>query len=192
MLCMYTSYSGDLNKFNDTLVVNSTVFSVYTMPVTEDFQAASFPPTAWSIQSVGGSYTWQQATGIPGATGTTTTCAFINNYSYNNPAAEDKLVTYTVSLAGATSARMTFDVSYARYSTAYSDSLRVDVSADCGEIWLPTGYFKGGIISGNGRNANRILYACFCCTVEKRYSRPYHMGRLECYYKICKHQPIRE
>ncbi len=144
-LQVYSTYPGDMNIYNDTLVVNSTVFSLYTIPVTENFQAVSFPPTAWSIQSAGGQYTWQQATGIPGATGTTTTCAFINNYSYNNPAAEDKLVTYTVSLAGATSARMTFDVAYARYSTAYSDSLRVDVSADCGNTWLPSGYFKGGL-----------------------------------------------
>lgn len=145
-LQVYTAYPGDLNLYNDTLLVNSSAFSLTTLPATETFQGSTFPPGGWSIQSAGGAYTWQQATGITGATGTATTCAYVNNYSYNNPAAEDKLVSYTVSLASASAARMTFDVSYARYSTTYFDGLRVDVSTDCGASWLPSGYLKSDLV----------------------------------------------
>ncbi len=141
----YTSYAGDMNLYNDSLTVVSSVFSASNYPVTETFQSGGFPPTAWSLQSAGGAYTWQLATGITGATGSSTSCAFINNYSYNNPAAEDKLLTYVVSLTPASTAKMTFDVAYARYSSAYSDTMRVDVSTDCGATWQPTGYLKGGL-----------------------------------------------
>jgi len=113
-------------------------------PVSEDFQGSVFPPTGWNISSAGGAFTWTEAA-VTGSNGTTTDAPFVNNFSYNNPGAEDALETFEIDLQNAIMPVLTFDVSYARYSATFSDSLRVDISTDCGTTWQPTGYLKGGV-----------------------------------------------
>jgi PKD repeat protein len=113
-------------------------------PIIEDFQTALFPPAGWTLTSAGGAYTWQQSPSVTGIGGTPTLAAFINNFTYNNQGAEDALATFEVGLNSAAAAQMTFDVAYARYSSTYSDSLRIDISTDCGNTFFPSGYVKGG------------------------------------------------
>ena len=120
-----------------------TIFNPSSPPVSEDFQGSVFPPTGWNISSAGGSYTWIEAS-VVGSDGTPTDAPHVQNFAYNNPGAEDKLETFEVDLQGAVMPMLTFDVAYARYNDTFSDSLRIDVSDDCGATWQPSGYLKGG------------------------------------------------
>ncbi|MBL7923757.1 MAG: S8 family serine peptidase [Bacteroidia bacterium] len=142
----WTSLPGDFNLYNDTLQTLSNVFATATTPYSQNFEGSTFAPSGWSINNGGGSTTWIRRTNITGAAGGTTASAYMDNYSYNSPGTEDALGTGMVSLAGASSALLTFDVSYARYSATYTDGLRVDISTDCGASWQPTGYQKSDLV----------------------------------------------
>ena len=135
------------NSFGSDSAVQASSISILAAtlpPIAEDFQMASFPPIAWSIEDAGGSNTWEQKTNIIGSGGTLTNAAFVDNFSYNNQGAEDGLATLEVDLTTATSAILTFDVAYARYSATFSDALRIDVSTNCGNTYAPSGYLKAG------------------------------------------------
>ncbi len=128
---------------NQTALI--TILSSTPAPITEDFQSGTFPPVAWNIEDAGGAFTWAEISGITGADGNPTVCSFVDNWSYNNLGAEDGLVTPEVSLSGASSALLTFDVAYAYYNTINNDSLRIDISTDCGANWQASGYLKDGL-----------------------------------------------
>ncbi len=113
-------------------------------PIMEDFEATAFPPLGWQVVTEGGAYTWEQKQNITGADGNITTAAFFDNFAYNNVGTEDGLAAMEVNLGTSLSARITFDVAYARYSATYTDTLRVDISTDCGSNYVPTSYIKGG------------------------------------------------
>lgn len=115
-----------------------------TIPLVEDFQSGTFPPAGWNLLSAGGAYTWEEAAGITGYSGTPTTTSYINNFTYNNPGAEDALETFQFDMTGASAPEMTFDVAYARYSAVFTDTLRIDISTDCGATYPSFVYYKGG------------------------------------------------
>ncbi|MEO8146091.1 MAG: S8 family serine peptidase [Bacteroidia bacterium] len=143
----WTGLATDMNNFNDTTAYSINVIpgNVTQPPVTEDFQLG-FPPAGYNIVSAGNAYTWEQRTGLTGSTGATTTAAYVNNYTYNSPGAEDNLETRVFDLTGATSnALLTFDVAYAAFSVAYEDGLRIDISNNCGATFTPSGYLKTGL-----------------------------------------------
>ncbi|MFN0187757.1 MAG: S8 family serine peptidase [Bacteroidia bacterium] len=142
----WVAYPGEMNLYNDSALVTTTVFANSTPPITQNFELATFPPSGWAIDNTNGSYTWERRTGIVGATGATTAATYINNYAYNAPGAQDMLSTYVVSYTSGGSPLLTFDVSYARYSTTLFDGLRVEVSTDCGGSWTPSGYLKSDLV----------------------------------------------
>jgi PKD repeat protein len=141
------SYSVTLvatNSFGSQSVTQSNYITVTsgTVPnIVEDFQG-SFTPAGWSIVQAGGAFTWDQTNTITGASGAGTMAAYVENFTYNNPGAEDQLITMPVNLTGLTVASMTFDVAYARFSATLFDGLRIDVSTDCGATWPATIYNK--------------------------------------------------
>ena len=121
------------------------ILSAALTPVVEDFQSGSYPPYGWSINDAGAAITWAEITGITGSDGNPTTCSYVNNFAYNNVGAEDAMVTLEMSLTNASAALLTFDVSYARFSAAFTDTMRIDISTDCGSTWTPSGYQKDGL-----------------------------------------------
>lgn len=110
--------------------------------VTEDFQNA-FPSTNWSIGNGDGADTWEQSSGITGIGGTTTLAAYMNNFNYNAVGELDYIYTPKLDLTASTTASLKFDVAYARYSTAFSDGLNVEISTDCGATYTAI-YSKSG------------------------------------------------
>ncbi len=114
------------------------------IPITENFQSATFPPTNWSVVSAGAAFTWTNSTSVTGSSGAATVAAYVNNFAYNAPLNEDYLRTLSFDLTSITSSYMFFDVAYARYSATLFESMRIDISTDCGVTWQPTGYLKSG------------------------------------------------
>jgi PKD repeat protein len=116
------------------------------VPLVETFQSGVFPPQNWLIENPDNAITWATQFVANGAGGAPTDAAYLNNYDYNSAGQEDGLLTERVDLNSALSPIVTFDVSHARYSAAFEDALRVDISTDCGITFVPTGYFKQGTV----------------------------------------------
>lgn len=139
-----TGLSGDLNPTNNNLNYSVVTIPNANVPFTEDFQAPSFPPTGWTIESSNTQYIWSQKVGITGSDGNPTTAAWFDNYSYIGQGSEDYLISIMTDLGGTGGPQLTFDVAYHQYGSTYNDGLRVDVSTDCGATFQPTGYLKIG------------------------------------------------
>ncbi len=148
-LACFTSMPNNIadgNIVNDSTIIHLTVGSA-SLPFTEGFETAAFPPAGWSItQTPADSITWFRNTTAAG-NGTSTACAYISNYYYNVAGAKDNLISKPISLAGVNTVTMTFKVAY-RFFPNYSnfDSLQVFVSTDCGATYGPAVYTKGDTI----------------------------------------------
>jgi subtilisin family serine protease len=139
------SIPGDLNPTNDVQTFTYTPNTVTAViPFAEDFQSGVFPPAGWSIRSSGTAYQWSLRPAVIGSSGTPTDAAWFDDYSYNNPGAEDDLILPSADLQGSANPVLTFDVAFAVYAAGYDDGLKVLVSTDCGNTFVPTGYEKIG------------------------------------------------
>lgn len=123
------------------------------LPLTENFEGATFPPTGWSILNAdNGSVAWgtDGAKGFErrpaaGNTGSASGCAAINCFNYNTANTVDGLIVKSISLTGANSPKMTFKRAYKYYNNpTYYDELRVYVSTDCGTTYGTAVYTKTG------------------------------------------------
>ena len=118
----------------ETKVGYITVAAINSLPLSEGFEAATFPPTDWVLTNGDASFTWERTTGASGY-GTSTACAYINNYDYNAPGQLDWLITPPLDFSAATAPELSFDYAYARYDATNFDSLAVAYSTDCGVTW---------------------------------------------------------
>jgi len=135
----------DGNTANDLSSVTFNVASTQAPPLQQVFAAATpFPPTPWSINNPDGTTTWAYSTvNYPTSTGGS---MFMDDFNYNGPGQTDDFISPPLNLASATSPSITFEVAYELYtnptaSPNYSDTLRVDVSTNCGTTWSNL-YFK--------------------------------------------------
>lgn len=141
------------NTFGSNTVTRSITVSqglVVTMatPFTKANFNGTWPPAGWRVQSSGGTYTWQQSAVIPGPTAGTGQFAALNNYSYNNPGAEDALVLPRLDLSALNSPQLRFYVAYAPYDAASTDALRVDLAPACTGAFAPSSFLKTGLVLG--------------------------------------------
>ena len=127
---------------NDTITTTVEFSQIYALPIVENFENA-FPNTDWSIDNPDADITWVKETNVTGASGGSTSAAYINNYSYNATGQEDYLYLPAMDLPNNSSVQLTFDVAYARYNASYSDGLRVEASTDCGQTYTVL-YDKSG------------------------------------------------
>jgi photosystem II stability/assembly factor-like uncharacterized protein len=125
---------------SDTLEVEVTGFSA--IGIAEDFET-SFPPLQWENATTG-PLSWQLESAV-GGYGTSSRSAMANNYDIDATLTTADLrapVDFTPIL----DATLTFDVAYTPWGsgTAYSDTLEVLVSTDCG-LTFTSLYKKGGM-----------------------------------------------
>lgn len=142
----------DMNFANDTATVTFTITSPTTtnLPITENFEGTTFPPSGWTRVNPDNATTWARVT-TAGGFGTSSASMRVDNYNYNAVGQRDYMESPTFDLSSITDpVILTFDVAYARYSATDHDSLIVSVSTDCGGTWTRL-YAKGNqILSTNG------------------------------------------
>lgn len=136
-LTVETVLSGDELPSDDatTNALNGFAATVVSAPLQADVEDGVAVPAGWTLTNPDGSVTWQ-ATSIANST----TCAgntawVMNYYYYNAQGEEDALITPVIDLSASAGTHLTFSHAYARYSSSYYDSFRVDISSDCGGTW---------------------------------------------------------
>lgn len=139
-LVTFTAYTSDPNgqtdddSSNDESSVNLNVYTaIANLPFVEDFETNVFASGEWSTVNPDNDVTWELATvgGItPGST-----AAKIDFFNYAIAAQRDGLVSPRISLAGYSTAEMTFDHAYRRFNQTAADSLVIYISTDCGVTW---------------------------------------------------------
>lgn len=131
-----------------TIPMYINILNPSSLTITEDFQGAAFPPVAWVVVSAGNNNTWQHVLNVTGRSGAQTDVASINNFTYAPPGGQDGLARLLVNLAGAAHPIMTFDIAYRRRTNfgggGTNDTLRIDISTDCGATYTPSTYLKSG------------------------------------------------
>ncbi|MGZ4060957.1 MAG: choice-of-anchor J domain-containing protein, partial [Bacteroidia bacterium] len=124
-----------------TLAVTVSNTGSSAFPFTEGFETLPFVPTGWTIYNPDADNTWARTTTV-GGYGASTACAFFNNYTASLWDAIDALRSPRFDFSSCTSAKLKFDVAYARYDATYADSLIVYASTNCGTTWTRI-YAKG-------------------------------------------------
>jgi hypothetical protein len=120
----------NINEGYATITVKGLFDVGAAMPFGNTFQSAVFPPTGWSVANAG-TFGWKLIT----TAGSGSTRSAKNNM-FDYDAANTELLTPKVSLVGAVGPTvLTFDHAYTYYDAFYQDSMRVEVSADCGATW---------------------------------------------------------
>lgn len=149
----YLVYTTAPNGGTDNFLNNDTLNSYYnihagtaSLPFTEDFTSATFPPANWVIwnPNSGATNTWVKNT-TSGFTAAGS--AFFDNYNVNQGGTLDELITPALDLGlGTTAAALTFKVAHAVYDAvdvSTWDGLEVYVSGDGGKTynlaWKKTG-----------------------------------------------------
>jgi hypothetical protein len=136
----YQVYTTSPNGGGDDFLNNDTLYSYYnihtttaTIPFSEDFSSATFPPTNWQMWNPnGGSQAWTRNT-TDGSTAAG--AAFYDNYNINQTGTLDELITPALDLGVNTAAALSFKVAHAVYDdvdVSTWDGLEVYVSGDGG------------------------------------------------------------
>lgn len=154
-------YGSDNEVKSSFITPNTTVLN---LPVVENFEGTTFPPTNWTVQnSDAPSTTWGTAgnkglerRAAAGNTGSTAGCAGLNCFDYADTTKVDNIISGRINLVGAASPKLTFKRAYKNYVSAtnpqfYRDELKVYISTDCATTWGAPVYFKKGAqLASNG------------------------------------------
>jgi hypothetical protein len=167
--CILTS---NLNCASPSTATSNSVTIIVTpsatLPFIENFEGTTFPPTGWTVLNPDApSIAWgtQGAKGLVrrsavGNTGSTSGCAGIECWNYPDTLQVDNLISKSISLSGASNAKMTFKRAYKYYNSSsdpsfYHDELRIYVSTDCGATYGSALYYKKGVqLATNGTTNN--------------------------------------
>ena len=125
----------------DTLVLANavTVSLLPSLPFVETWTGNG--SVAFTTENPDGSTSWTKGE-VTGPTGAKSEVMYMNYFNYSTVGAEDGLLSEKFDINGYNPV-LYFDVSYAPYSSAYSDSLVVEVSTDCGASFTRV-YAKDG------------------------------------------------
>ncbi|MEI6184912.1 MAG: S8 family serine peptidase, partial [Bacteroidota bacterium] len=149
--------TNDSYNFNDTVITEFSVATVFNLPLQESFEQPAFPPLGWQInQAPYDSLHWVRNT--LAASNGNASVVMPNFMPYNTYGRIEDLITPTISMQNNDSVYLYFDISYdttrLRLKPALRDTLEVDVSVDCGNSWKQL-YVK----SANDLQTNKIPFA---------------------------------
>ncbi|MDK9700520.1 MAG: T9SS type A sorting domain-containing protein [bacterium] len=127
---------------------SGTTLNNVALPVTQNFEGASWPPADWSIVNPDANKTWVSHTYLANKS------ARINFWSYNSYPQSDYLISPPMDFSNVATGEVTFEWSYL-YNSSYRDSLRVWVSPDNGVTWSEI-FYEGyaGLASRTTDNNN--------------------------------------
>ena len=136
---------------SETKLTYVTVAGPIALPLAEGFQAAAFLPANWTQNNIlNDNIYWSRRTNL-GGFATSTACAMFDNYNIDAIGERDEMRTPKYSFSNVATARLRFDVAYARYNSTFSDTLEVKVSTNCGTSWTSI-YLKGGTLLSTTAN----------------------------------------
>ncbi|MFN0215225.1 MAG: Omp28-related outer membrane protein [Saprospiraceae bacterium] len=142
----YLIEAGSIVKYTASLE------SVQALPLAEAFEDATFPPTGWLASNIG-TNGWKQATNAGAGSTKSARCNFFDMAKGQEPIFNSP----RLDLSAATEVtRLKFDHAYAYKNILSYDSLRIQITADCGETWetifkdgkigLSTAPIHGGVV----------------------------------------------
>ena len=134
------------NTDSDTIQVSVQFFTLPTA-IMETFEQ-TFPPVGWSIENPNNDGQWQQNQST-GGYGNSSKSAFFDNFNTYGIGSTDDLILNINPTEIAQDPNLTFDVAYARWGTANSDTLEILASTDCGQHYQSL-YLKGGLTLSTG------------------------------------------
>jgi hypothetical protein len=128
--------AADGRLTNDTLTSSFTILVPVTIPVTQGFESATFPPAGWYIADMNLSgLTWERTT-LAAKTGVAS--ATMRFYDYSNGTDDvDYILSRPITVTANQQLVLSFDRAYRLFSTDpdFADSLAVVISYDCGETF---------------------------------------------------------
>ncbi|MBC8173023.1 MAG: T9SS type A sorting domain-containing protein [Chitinophagales bacterium] len=131
----------DINGNASTGSLIITIDEIDQTEIAETFEDI-FPPAYWTTTGINaGTGIWNKTTDA-GGYDESSSSALANNYWYDLQGAYGDLRAF-INLSAVTSPELFYDVAYAQYSDAYSDTLVILISMDCGETFTEL-YRSGG------------------------------------------------
>ncbi|HLG33501.1 MAG TPA: M43 family zinc metalloprotease [Bacteroidia bacterium] len=137
---------ADGNALNDTSTSSfNNILTGQTTPFSYGFEPTTFPPTGWTLDNPDASISWARTTA---AAKTGVASMRFNSINYPCNGCIDIITLPNINLTTIASPLLTFQVAYRLLSDPglnpnWSDSLRVDISTNCGTTWTNL-YFKYG------------------------------------------------
>lgn len=129
----------------------STTFNIAaqtSLPYSQDFVSASYPPPGITIVNNDGAITWVRNANGNGNAGS----AYMNFFDYDTQNQIDDMLMNVGGVNPGDTAILSFDVSYRPYdaspTSSFLDTLSVLSSSDCGITTTPSGYKKWGATLG--------------------------------------------
>ncbi len=124
--------------------------------VSEGFQLSQFPPNGWTLyDQLGDGINWE-LTGNAGGFGNSTQSTLFDNYNNDESGSYDDL-RFHVDLTNAVTAKLKFDVAYARWDASTYDGLKVMVSTDCGSTFTQVYYKTSTALATAPDNTNFFI-----------------------------------
>lgn len=144
--------TGDENTANDTISKIFIVNTIVEAPLKEGFESTQFAPLNWQIINPDGRATWARKS--PGSKSEFS--AFMDNFSEDFKGAKDSLKSPFVKVGGADSVIISFDLAHKNYAAA-SDELKVVVSTNCGNSFLPVFDKRGSDLATAGSSDSAYI-----------------------------------
>lgn len=115
-----------------TIKIKAVLDASSAIPFVNPFQSAAFPPAGWTLDADDPAYNWKLATNAGAGSTRSTRCSL-----YIVPQGQRSLlITPKIDLSTATNATtLKFDHAYTYYDASFFDSMRVEISANCGVTW---------------------------------------------------------